>query len=233
MAIKQDNNRNEARPETGDGNRLPDLREIEARDFGTAGQRVILDRALQAVDGFGAAQFEAAGTSVRELVDERETVIRLLARVVRFDGRRASRQRHRSAALRLLGHLQATGESELIARIVEAPEEPVTVRAAAFDALGMLGDRSAAELVSRYVDDPDERIAARALWSLGRLGDRGHLVDLERRLDRHQSATLGDATVDAVGTLGVRLGIPVAIPERDRRKPQRQRTREADADESS
>ena len=226
MAIKHDNSRNEPSLRPGERNRLPESREVDLRAYGDAGHRVILDRALQAVDAFGMAQFESAGTTVREIADERESVIRLLARVVRYEGRRAARQRHRSAALRLLGHLKATDATDLMAQIISSREEPVTVRAAAFDALGMLGDTSAADLVARYIDDGEERIASRALWALGRLGGPDHLSDLEGRLEHAESPALRDATLEAIAALGIRLGIPVAIPERARMRPKKLRTNE-------
>jgi hypothetical protein len=233
MAIRQDNSRNEPRPAVGEGNRLFESRPIDVRAYGHAGLRVLLDRTFRAVDGFGVAQFEAAGTSVREIVDERDSAIYLLGRVVRYDSRRAVRQRHRSAALRLLGHLRAADQSELIVEIVRSSDEPVTVRAAALDALGMLGDSATVDLVARYVDDEDERIAARALWALGRLGGHAHLADLERRLEHEKSPARYDAILEAVAALGVRLGIPVAIPERGRKRPRPRRTSEVRANSAA
>ncbi len=136
MSIKQDNNRNEPRPPVGEGNRFVDGGIGDPRDHGMAGLRLLVDRVLQSVDGFGGLQFEAAGTSVREIAKHRDEATLLLARVVRDDGRRASRQRHRSAALRLLGHLKATDQVELLLTVAHHEGEPVTTRAAAFDALG-------------------------------------------------------------------------------------------------
>lgn len=228
MAIKADNNRNEPRPPVGSGNRLPEQDDIDVRTFGHAGARVLLDRTLRAVDGFGAAQFEAAGIDVREIVEERERVNDLLVRVVRYDGRRASRRRHRSAALRLLGHLKAAEAVDVMAEVVRSREEPVTVRAAALDALGMLGDETAVELVAAFVDNDDERIATRALWALGRLGRPEHLSELERRLERSEAGQRNESMLDALGAIGVRHGIPVAIPERDRKRPRPRRTSEVD-----
>jgi hypothetical protein len=230
MTIKQDNNRNEPRPPIGEGNRFPDGGVADPRAYGQAGLRLLLDRVLQGIDGLGEAQFQAAGTSVREIAEQRDSATYLLERVVRNDGRRARRQRHRSAALRLLGHLHAAGQAELIAEIARSPNEPVTNRAAAFDALGMLGDPAATDVVVGHVEDEDDRIATRAIWALGHLGGPEDLADLEARLERTPAGARYEATLGAVAALGVRLGVPVAIPERDRRKAPIRRTTEVTGD---
>ena len=230
MSIKQDNNRNEARPPVGAGNRFVDGGIGDPRDHGMAGLRLVVDRVLQSVDGFGGLQFEAAGTSVREIAKHRDEATLLLARVVRDDGRRASRQRHRSAALRLLGHLKATDQVELLLTVAHHEGEPVTTRAAAFDALGMLGLPELADVVARSIDDDDDRIANRAVRALGLLGGPDHLADLERRLDEGPPDARSRALLGAVADLGVRWGVPVAIPEPDRVRRRLRRTAEVDAE---
>lgn len=216
MSIDFDIKRNEPNPEIGLRNRLETDSTLDPRSLGLAGVRILVDRALLAIDGFGREQMESAGSSFRELIERREEATAVLARIAEFDGDRPTRQRQRSAAIRLLGHLKSADQTELLTQIARNESEPVPHRVAALDALAQLGDQQTLPVASELQETSDERIQEAAIRLVGRLGGPEDLEQLRRLLDENESnergPTLHDARVRAAASISVRLAIPVNLP---------------------
>jgi len=137
---------------------LPAGDAVDLRRSGLAGLRVLLDRFLGALDGFGADAAATVDAQLEELKEYHAEVTRLLLQVVVHDGRRPERRQARALALRLLGHLHIGEALPTLAALLEARHEPPTQRMAAADAMGLLRDEKAEACLLRHLGDPDPRI---------------------------------------------------------------------------
>jgi len=168
-------------PNSAPGGEIGDVREL-----GRAGQRMLLDRVLRSVDGFGKAQIEFAGVRLRDIARHRDDMAALLGQVIRHDGRRASRQRERAAAIRIAGHFKIAEAEPLLMEILGSRAEDPRQRAAAADALGLMRSERAIALLTAHLRDSHPSVresAAGALAVVAPLESVDELRALASRLD--------------------------------------------------
>lgn len=213
MADQVDLELNEPRPGIGTENDAPPGVEVDPRAEGWAGMRLKLDQVLQSVEGFGSEQLKAAGIGSRDLVRYRAEITELLAQVVRFDGRRPSRRKHRVSALRLMGYLRCDDHASLFGTVLLAREEPPTVRAAAADALGLIGDAGQRELLRSCLDDPNASVRLAAVVALGRTGTLEEIDRLKRVAVLEDQRRVRMAAARAVTEVERRVGKAPSLPE--------------------
>jgi hypothetical protein len=156
----------------------------DARELGRAGQRMILDRVLQSVDAFGKAQIEFAGVRLRDIARHRDDMAALLGQVIRHDGRRASRQRERAAAIRIAGHFQLVEAEPLLMEILASRAEDPRQRAAAADALGLMRSERAIALLMTHLRDSHGIVRESAAGALGVIAPLDSVDELKTLMSR-------------------------------------------------
>jgi len=198
---------------------LPAGDAVDLRRSGLAGLRVLLDRFLGALDGFGPDAAATVDAQLEELKEYHAEVTRLLLQVVVHDGRRPERRQARALALRLLGHLHIGEALPTLAALLEARHEPPTQRMAAADAMGLLRDEKAEACLLRHLGDPDPRIRRAVVVALGHCGTPRALEALQKEAPAEHRPLLQKALVGAVEALEARHGGASGLAGRFKEKP--------------
>ena len=213
MAITAELKINETPEKIGSGNQMPSGDDIDPREQGMAGLRMLLDQSLLSVEGFGQTQLQAAGVSVEDLVKFREEMGALLKHVVQDDGRRPSRRRERAAAMRILGHIRVKDAIPLLAEVLDAVGEEPSQRTAAADGLGMMRSEEAAPVLARHLSDPYAVVQANVALALGKVASPAFLETLKTQVVRAEESTVRRAMVRAVRSIEERHHLAASLPD--------------------
>lgn len=203
---------NETPRAIGAGNRMPAGARIDPWNLGLAGLRLIADRALSAIDGFGIENLSAAGVKAEHIQQYRAELAVILTAIVRHNGRNPSRRQARAAAMRLLGHLRIRGAAGLLAQVLQAPHELPTQRAAAADAIGFMRERQGEKVLLEHLNDPHPAVQRSVAAALGWTAGAGAIAALEQARRSAADPAVQRAAHEAIRRIEQRLGREPSLP---------------------
>ena len=199
MPVDRDPTRNEPIPKRAP-NHAPSGEIENPIELGRAGRRLVLDRVLRSVEGFGKEQLAAAGVQLRDVARYRDELATLLAQVIQYDGRRASRQRERAAAMRILGHAKIVEGEPLLTEIVASRDEDPRQRAAAADALGLMRAEGAVGTLVAQLHDSHPVVRESAARALGVVAPVETITELKTIASRMDDPRALEIAIRAIET---------------------------------
>lgn len=219
MPVEQDANLNDELKPVGRGNRMPNGEEVNPREMGRLGVRMILDDMLNAIEGMGVEQLEALGVSVREIAEQRDEIEAVLLSIIYNEGHRPGRQKARTGAIRIAGHLKMQNALPAIRVVLRSKFEPPTIRAAAADAIGLMRSDIDLPLLEQALYDMHDTVARSAAVAIGKTGTDKDVDLLKRRMIDAPSAAVRASLEVAVNRIEERANLERSVFEAGRPRP--------------
>lgn len=142
------------------------------------GARIILEQALQSMEGVNLDNLERLGIAQKDLTAYRKQIRNALLALIK-EGDRAD-IRLRSGAISYLGALSFFGTADLIGEIAKNPNERPTVRGYAIESLVRLMGRKAMGTIEKLMDDPLPIVREKAIRGIGNIGAKESMPLLRR-----------------------------------------------------
>lgn len=220
MPVEQDAKLNEELKPIGRGNLMPNGVQIYPREMGKLGVRLIFDQLLMSVEGMGIEQLEALDISLRDIAEHRSEIEDVIVSIVHNEGRHPQRQKARTAAIRIAGHLKMQRILPTIREVLRSQFEPPSIRAAAADAIGLMRSHVDAPLLERYLHDAHDIVARSTAIALGKIGGAAHIDLLKQRFVDTPNEGLRRSLEQAVNRIEERENIGLSKFEKVRPKAQ-------------
>lgn len=187
-------------------NTFPKSDAYAPRQWGAAGVRMEVERALQALHGFGDELFAMLGIDKREVVSRRREIVDAMRKVVANPERGFAT--NRTAAVALLGELGgATVLPDLQAVVASPFERPVT-RAWAAVSAGRAGKARALDTLRSALADADPVVRRGAIEGLAATRSKEAVPLLAGAVKSEKDPTIANRAFDRVRELEKALKLP-------------------------